>query len=53
LIKKGVSSDLITAKGYGESKPIVPNDSDENRKRNRRVEFKITKPNNEVVTTIV
>jgi outer membrane protein OmpA-like peptidoglycan-associated protein len=52
LITKGVLLDSITAKGFGESKPLVPNDSDANREKNRRVEFKITKPNNQVVTTI-
>ena len=53
LVSKGISADLITAKGFGETKPLVPNDSDANREKNRRVEFKITKPNNEVITTIV
>jgi outer membrane protein OmpA-like peptidoglycan-associated protein len=53
LITKGVMLDTITAKGFGESKPLVPNDSDSNREKNRRVEFKITKPNNQVITTIV
>jgi outer membrane protein OmpA-like peptidoglycan-associated protein len=52
LVSKGVVADSITAKGLGESTPLVPNDSDANREKNRRVEFKITKPNNEVVTTI-
>jgi outer membrane protein OmpA-like peptidoglycan-associated protein len=52
LVSKGVSADLITPQGYGESKPLVPNDSNANREKNRRVEFKITKPNNEVITTI-
>jgi OOP family OmpA-OmpF porin len=51
LVSKGVSADTITAKGFGESQPIVANDSDANREKNRRVEFKITKPNNEVITT--
>ena len=50
LVNSGVESELITAQGFGESKPIVPNDNDANRERNRRVEFKITKPNNEVIT---
>jgi outer membrane protein OmpA-like peptidoglycan-associated protein len=50
LVNSGVESELITAQGFGESKPIVPNDNDSNRERNRRVEFKITKPNNEVIT---
>ena len=52
LVSKGVVADTITANGFGETKPIVANDSDANREKNRRVEFKITKPNNEVVTTI-
>lgn len=52
LITKGVLADTITAIGFGESLPLVPNDSDANREKNRRVEFKITKPNNQVVTTI-
>jgi outer membrane protein OmpA-like peptidoglycan-associated protein len=53
LISKGISADTITSKGFGESVPLVANDIDANRKKNRRVEFKITKPNNQVVTTIV
>jgi outer membrane protein OmpA-like peptidoglycan-associated protein len=52
LVSKGISEDLITPQGYGESKPLVPNDSNANREKNRRVEFKIIKPNNEVITTI-
>lgn len=52
LITKGVLLDTITAQGFGESKPIVPNNSDANRQKNRRVEFKITKPNNQIITTI-
>lgn len=31
----------VTAKGYGETKPLVPNDTDENKRKNRRVEFKL------------
>lgn len=53
LISKGVSANTITSKGFGESVPLVANDIDANREKNRRVEFKITKPNNQVVTTIV
>lgn len=51
LVKKGIATDRITATGLGETKPIVPNDSNANRDKNRRVEFKITKPNNEVIST--
>jgi outer membrane protein OmpA-like peptidoglycan-associated protein len=43
ILSKGISSDRITSKGYGETKPIAPNDTDENRQLNRRVEFKILK----------
>lgn len=50
LVSKGVVADTITATGYGETKPIVKNDSDANRERNRRVEFKIIKANNEIIT---
>ena len=40
LVEKGISADRLETKGFGLSKPIVPNDTDENRARNRRVEFK-------------
>jgi OOP family OmpA-OmpF porin len=43
LTQKGINKDRMLAKGYGESVPSVPNDSDENRAKNRRVEFKILK----------
>ncbi len=39
LVEKGISSDRLKAVGYGKTKPIVPNTSDENRAKNRRVEF--------------
>ena len=41
LIKQGVSKQRLTAKGYGESKPLVPNTSDKNKQKNRRVEINI------------
>jgi outer membrane protein OmpA-like peptidoglycan-associated protein len=41
LITKGVSERSLRVKGYGESKPLFPNDSDENKAKNRRVEFSI------------
>ena len=41
LVEKGVSADNLTAVGYGESKPLVPNVSAKNKQINRRVEFKI------------
>jgi outer membrane protein OmpA-like peptidoglycan-associated protein len=39
LIKMGISSDRLTAKGWGESKPISNNASPEDMANNRRVEF--------------
>ncbi len=41
LVEQGISPDRITAKGYGESRPRVPNTSEENRALNRRTELKI------------
>ncbi len=43
LIEVGVMGEFVKAKGFGESKPLVANDSEENRETNRRVEFVITK----------
>ena len=37
LIAKGVSPARLTAAGYGETRPVEPNDSEEGRRRNRRV----------------
>ena len=41
LQERGVSAQRIVAVGYGKRKPLVPNDSDEHRALNRRVEVKI------------
>lgn len=41
LIKHGVAPQQLQYKGYGESKPIVPNDSEANRQMNRRIDFTI------------
>jgi outer membrane protein OmpA-like peptidoglycan-associated protein len=47
LIRKGIASERLVAKGYGESKPIARNtnpdgtDNPVGRQRNRRTEFKI------------
>lgn len=37
----GIKDDRVMAKGFGESKPLVPNDSEENKRLNRRVEFEV------------
>ncbi len=39
LIEMGISSDRLTARGWGESKPITDNGSPEGMANNRRVEF--------------
>ncbi|WP_445905242.1 OmpA family protein, partial [Flavobacterium sp.] len=41
LISKGVSKERLTAKGYGETKFIASNDTEEGKQLNRRVEFLI------------
>jgi outer membrane protein OmpA-like peptidoglycan-associated protein len=39
LVGKGVSSDRLVSHGYGLTRPLVPNDSEQNRALNRRVQF--------------
>jgi len=39
LIKAGINENRMTAKGRGESQPIDTNDTEESRKKNRRVDF--------------
>lgn len=43
LVTQGVSKGRIAGKGYGGSKPIANNSTEESRKKNRRVEFTILK----------
>jgi OmpA-OmpF porin, OOP family len=43
IVSKGISSSRIVSHGYGETKPVVENDTDDHRQLNRRVEFTITK----------
>ena len=38
---KGIKVNRIVAKGYGETKPLVPNDNSTNREINRRIEIKV------------
>lgn len=39
--EKGIDPNRITTRAFGGSKPIAPNDTEENRKKNRRVEIVI------------
>jgi outer membrane protein OmpA-like peptidoglycan-associated protein len=43
IVSKGMPESRITAQGYGETKPVATNETDEGRQLNRRVEFKILK----------
>lgn len=43
LMSKGVQAARMTFAGYGDSKPVAGNDTDEGRALNRRTEFLITK----------
>ncbi|GAA4390102.1 OmpA family protein [Hymenobacter koreensis] len=46
IISKGVDKGRITAKGYGETKPVVKvAKSEDEHQKNRRTEFKVTKIN--------
>lgn len=44
LVSIGIDADLLTTKGYGESRPIATNKTPEGRQKNRRVELKFLKP---------
>ena len=41
LIGKGIATDRLVAKGYGETVPVAGNDTEAGRQENRRTEFKI------------
>ena len=41
LIKEGVAPEAIKTKGYGDSAPITGNETERDRKRNRRVEIRV------------
>ncbi len=41
LLEKGIDRKRLSAKGYGQSRPVDSNDTDEGRAANRRTEFEI------------
>ena len=43
LASQGIDGARLTARGYGEAKPIDSNDTEEGRANNRRVEFTVLK----------
>ena len=44
MIQNGIDADRLIARGYGSQYPIAPNDSPENRQKNRRTEFTLIRP---------
>jgi len=40
LVGHGVAAARVTSRGYGDTRPLVPNTTDENRFKNRRVELR-------------
>ncbi|RMF36362.1 MAG: hypothetical protein D6754_11515 [Alphaproteobacteria bacterium] len=41
LIGAGIAPDRISSRGYGETRPVAPNDTRRNRALNRRIEFAV------------
>jgi len=41
LIQRGVPGTQLTAKGFGDTRPVASNDTDEGRFHNRRIEFSV------------
>ncbi len=39
MIQRGIAAERLTAKGYGQNRPLVPNTDAEGRQKNRRVQF--------------
>lgn len=41
LIRRGVLPERILTRGYGDTRPVAPNESEAGRARNRRIEFRV------------
>lgn len=41
LTQLGVAADSLIAKGYGQSRPVADNSTEEGRAKNRRIEFTV------------
>jgi outer membrane protein OmpA-like peptidoglycan-associated protein len=44
LLNKGIDAGRLEAVGYGEAQPVAPNDTAENRAKNRRIEVEVSEP---------
>ena len=42
LTQHSIGADRLTSAGYGDTKPVAPNNTKANRQQNRRTEFKVT-----------
>jgi OOP family OmpA-OmpF porin len=42
LVLAGLPTDRLKAAGYGSTQPVAPNDSDENKAKNRRIDFMVS-----------
>jgi outer membrane protein OmpA-like peptidoglycan-associated protein len=51
LIDHGVSADMISAVGYGKSKPVASNETATGRQQNRRVEIVVLNPTPPIATS--
>ena len=49
LVSRGINAKRLRSEGLGKSKPIAPNDTEEGRAKNRRVEFHIVRSEASVV----
>jgi OmpA-OmpF porin, OOP family len=43
LTNRGIGQTRLQPQGYGDSRPVAPNDTEDNKKKNRRVEFVVLK----------
>jgi outer membrane protein OmpA-like peptidoglycan-associated protein len=44
LVKHGIAASRLTSTGFGQTRPVDTNETDEGRRNNRRVEFHIDSP---------
>ena len=51
LVALGVKETMLTAKGYGETQPVAPNDTPDNKFENRRIEYKTGSGSSPMATT--